>query len=463
MKNILRTFFLLFLAFIALSTYGETKPKAIYLSEDSGAILYCYLTSNPTGRAVVDCPGGGYSMWAGDHEGHQWAPWFNERGISYFVVKYRMPHGDRNIPIGDAMNAMKTVRDSALAWHINPEDIGIMGFSAGGHLASTISTHADYAHRPNFSILFYPVITMQEGTHFWSRQFLLGEQPSDSLKDTYSNEKQVRVHQTPPAIILLASDDHVVRPVENAVAYYTAMRKVGNDCSLLIYPFGDHGFGFLNSFPFHNQLLNDLDAWLNAHPSSKLDAVKVACIGNSITEGMGIELPALEGYPAHLQHILGNDYQVKNFGISARTLMNKGDLPYMRESIYDDAKAFNPDIVIIKLGTNDTKPHNWVHKADFKNDYQQLINEIKHLPHHPKIILCSAIPVFKPSWGLNDNIISKEQMPIIRKLAQKNKCQYLDLHTLFTDSQLVQDDGVHPTSEGAKKIAEIIADKIKKL
>ncbi len=97
-----------------------------------------------------------------DHEGHQWAEFFNKQGIAFFVLKYRMPNGDRTIPLGDAYQAIRTVRDSASIWHINPQDVGIMGFSAGGHLASSVSTHAEYAARPDFSILFYPVISMDE-------------------------------------------------------------------------------------------------------------------------------------------------------------------------------------------------------------------------------------------------------------------------------------------------------------
>lgn len=111
-----------------------------------------------------------------DHEGHDWAPYFNEKGIAYFVLKYRMPNGDRSIPMGDACQAMRMVRDSAAVWGINPMDVGIMGFSAGGHLASTVSTHAEFDARPNFSILFYPVISMDKKvSHHGSCENFLGK------------------------------------------------------------------------------------------------------------------------------------------------------------------------------------------------------------------------------------------------------------------------------------------------
>ena len=144
---------------MALNVSAQTARSFKLVNSDDGeSELTCFLPQNPTGRAVVACPGGGYSHLAMEHEGTDWAPYFNEKGIAYFVLKYRMPNGDRNIPMSDAYNAIKTVRDSADVWNINPYDVGIMGTSAGGHLASTVSTHAPWEVRPNFSILFYPVI-----------------------------------------------------------------------------------------------------------------------------------------------------------------------------------------------------------------------------------------------------------------------------------------------------------------
>ena len=121
--------------------------------------LYVFLPAKDkaTGRAVLDCPGGGYSHLSMQNEGTDWADFFCGKGIAFVVLKYRMPHGDYKIPVSDAENAIRMIRDSAEQWNVNPYDVGIMGFSAGGHLASTVSTHADFDSRPNFSILFYPV------------------------------------------------------------------------------------------------------------------------------------------------------------------------------------------------------------------------------------------------------------------------------------------------------------------
>ncbi len=452
----------------ALSALAQSTARKFVLknSADGQSELTCYLPQNPTGRAVVDCPGGGYSHLAMDHEGHQWAEYFNKQGIAFFVLKYRMPKGDRNIPLSDAYQAMRTVRDSAAVWHINKEDVGIMGFSAGGHLASSVSTHAEYDARPNFSILFYPVISMDERiTHKGSCVNFLGEErkTNPQLVKEWSNDKAVRRHLTPRAIILMSSDDEVVPPVTNGVAYYSAMRNEGNECTMHVYPTCGHGWGFSPGIPFHEQMLNDLTSWLNHFQGPKEDAVRVACIGNSITDGHGIGMAPVKGYPAVLQKKLGEGYLVKNFGVSARTMMNKGDLPYMNELAWRDAKAFNPNIVVIKLGTNDSKTHNWVHGADeFRQSMQAMIDTLKALPSKPKIYLCSPIPAFKDSWSINDSVIVNGEMPIIKKLAKKNKCQFIDLHTSYTYGDMMLKDGIHPNAKGAAKMADIIFDAIEK-
>lgn len=139
------------LAFLLVSfgVKGQTlRTFILENSADGQSTLTCFLPEKPTGRAVVACPGGGYSHLAMEHEGTDWAPYFNAQGIAYFVLKYRMPHGDRSIPISDAEHAMTMVRDSAEAWHVNPYDVGIMGSSAGGHLASTLSTQAPLRRAP---------------------------------------------------------------------------------------------------------------------------------------------------------------------------------------------------------------------------------------------------------------------------------------------------------------------------
>ena len=244
------------------------------------------------------------------------------------------------------------------------------------------------------------------------------------------------------------------------------MRNEGNECTMHVYPTCGHGWGFRDAahgFPYHEQMLTDLTCWLNSFKAPKEDAIRVACIGNSITDGFGIGMAPAKGYPAQLQKKLGDKYEVKNFGVSARTMMNKGDLPYMNELAWRDAQAFNPDIVIVKLGTNDSKTHNWAHGADeYRQSMQAMIDTLKALPSKPKIYLCSPIPAFKDSWTISDSIIVNGEMPIIKKLAKKNKCQFIDLHTSYTYGDLMLKDGIHPNAKGAEKMANIIFEAIEK-
>lgn len=284
-----------------------------------------------TGRVVVACPGGGYGGLAYHHEGYDWAPYFNKQGIALVVLKYRMPKGGhKEVPFSDAEEALKMVRDSADAWNINPYDVGIMGSSAGGHLASTIATHASPEIRPDFQILFYPVITMDKSyTHMGSHDNLLGKEATVELEEQYSNEKQV-TKNTPRAFIVYSDDDKVVPPA-NGVNYYLALNKNGVPASLHMYPSGGHGWGIREDFLYKNLMLDELSAWLQTFKAPRKDAIRVACIGNSITYGSRLENPAKDAYPAVLAPMLGDGYWVKNFGVSARTMLNKGDHPYMKE------------------------------------------------------------------------------------------------------------------------------------
>ena len=466
-KEPMRKIFSILMAGVVLTCGAQTARKVtVNITDDGEANIVGYLPTEPTGKAIVDCPGGGYSHLSMTNEGHDWAENFNKQGIAFFVLTYRMPRGDRSIPVSDAQNAIRMVRDSAQAWRVNPHDVGIMGFSAGGHLASTVSTHSDFECRPDFSILFYPVISMDEReTHKGSCVNFLGQkgQENPELVRAYSNQNAVLRHLTPPAIILTANDDRAVPPVTNAIAYYSAMRRNGNDCSLYVYPQGGHGFGFRSTFKYHDQMLNDLTTWLQSHPGPRPEAVRVACIGNSITDGFGIEMATQLGYPAQLQRLLGSEYNVKNFGVSSRTMLNKGDYPYMNELAWRDALAFQPDIVIVKLGTNDSKPENWQYGAELQADMQQMVDALRADGRKPQIYLCTPIPAFKPTWNINDSVIVNGIIPVIRKVAKKNKLQVIDLHTDYAnDGDKMLADGIHPNDKGARRMAEIIAGYLKK-
>lgn len=226
--------------------------------EYTEATLTIYPAKKPNGQAIVACPGGGYAGIATTHEGHDMAAWFNTQGITYAVLHYRMPYGKHEIPLIDAHQAIRYMRKNGEKWSI--KQLGIMGSSAGGHLASTAATHFDAETRPDFQILFYPVVTMTDYTHQGSKDNLLGKNPSEELVELYSNELQV-TEQTPPAFIMHSSNDDAV-PVLNSINYYLALCKHGVWSSMHLYPIGGHGWGYNESFPYKAQWKNELEKWL---------------------------------------------------------------------------------------------------------------------------------------------------------------------------------------------------------
>lgn len=214
----------------------------------------------PNGLSVIICPGGGYGRLAIDHEGVEVAKRFNESGITAFVLKYRLPNDtimiDKTLgPLQDAQQAIRMVRTKAVSWGLNPDKIGIMGFSAGGHLASTAATHFNLiadptikdttSVRPDFVILIYPVISFNDSiTHKGSKLNLIGNNPSAALTTKFSNELQVN-KKSPPTFLVHASDDGTV-PVENSIRFYQACIKNAVPVEMHIYNKGGHGFGLHN-------------------------------------------------------------------------------------------------------------------------------------------------------------------------------------------------------------------------
>ncbi|MFB9056409.1 alpha/beta hydrolase [Mariniflexile ostreae] len=221
--------------------------------------VYLPAKRSNTGKAVLICPGGGYSALAYDWEGTDVAKWFNTKGIAAFVLKYRLPDSrsvtiSHEAPLQDAQRAMRLVRNHAKQWGVDPAQVGIIGFSAGGHLAATLGTQFDsktsfkedaidsLSARPDFMVLVYPVITMKNNyTHLGSRNKLLGEAPSEALIQKFSNEMHVTRH-TPPTFLVHSGDDKAV-PVENSLQFYQALKSHHINAEMHVYPYGGHGYG----------------------------------------------------------------------------------------------------------------------------------------------------------------------------------------------------------------------------
>ena len=258
-----------------------TKPEETFNGKMvrfvSEATLTIYLPEKEknTGVAVIICPGGGYGIEAMDYEGYDYALFLQQHGIAGIVLKYRLPYGHHEIPLIDAQHALRTVRSNGAKWGIDSTKIGISGFSAGGHLASTAATHFDLGNagstnpilqqscRPDFTVLVYPVITLNEKWgHMGSRENLLGKNSNLELIRNYSNELQV-TKETPPSFIVLADDDKAVSP-RNSIEYYNALKENGIAAELHIFREGGHGFGIKKLGKPHDQWPRMLIDWMKA-------------------------------------------------------------------------------------------------------------------------------------------------------------------------------------------------------
>jgi acetyl esterase/lipase len=237
-------------------------------------IIYSPEPAINTGMATIICPGGAYAGLAITMQGYDFAEWLASVGITGIVLKYRMPNGNKEIPLDDVQEAMRYVRSNASVLGVNENKIGVTGFSAGGHLAalaSTLFSEEGVSTRPDFSILFYPVISMGSNTQKNTFQNLLGDNPASSAIEMYSCEKQVRSN-TPPALILASDDDSIVSPI-NSTMYYQALKQHHIPASLYIFPQGDHAWGvkgynmFGRKFEYTEQAKDLILKWIAANHS----------------------------------------------------------------------------------------------------------------------------------------------------------------------------------------------------
>ena len=189
---------------------------------------------------------------------------------------------------------------------------------------------------------------------------------------------------------------------------------------------------------------------------SQQDKIRIACVGNSITEGNMMSTKLLDAYPIALGRYLGPDYDVRNFGLSGRTMLKKGDFPIWNEKIFSDAIDFDPNIVTILLGTNDSKPYNWIYKDDFMKDYYAMIDTFKQEPANPEIYICLPPPSFSDAYDIRDSVIENDIIPMIKKIADSANVKLIDFNTPFLDKSYLMPDGIHPLVEGSDYMARIL-------
>jgi acetyl esterase/lipase len=260
----------LFLSLFMLTIYScaqSQTPQQIKLwpeNKANEAEIFVYHPENKDtiSPAILICPGGGYGGLAIGHEGHDMAKWYVSQGFVAVVLKYRMPKGNHTIPLSDAEKAISTIRENAGKWNVDKTKVGVVGSSAGGHLAASLSNLATDENRPNFAILYYPVISFDDLiTHGGSKSNLLGKDVANSaLVARYTLEKQVN-EKTPKTLLLLSDDDKVVVPA-NSIRYYSALKEKEIPASMHIFPTGGHGWGFNTTFLYHEEVKTLIEKWL---------------------------------------------------------------------------------------------------------------------------------------------------------------------------------------------------------
>lgn len=431
-----------------LGSILASAQKIVYTSK-TPEIKVAIPEQNADGRAVVICPGGGYNHIAGAKESDEWIPYFTSKGIAVITTKYTLPDGDKEKALGDVRKAFQLANEHSKEWGINPNGIGIMGFSAGGHLASAYANSEWSNLRPAFEILFYPVIRLDNKEHLGMAKKFLGNEPTDKDRKAWSTNNMV-TSMTPKTFICVAAADATIDPT-NSTMYYQALKRRHIQATLHIYPSGGHGFGARKSFEYHKQMESDLSDWLKTVAVPNANAKKIACIGNSITYGARLKYRDRESYPAQLQQMLGHDYWINNYGVSGTTMTESGN-SFMQQENYILAKRFNPDIVFIKLGTNDIQPRYWKGVDAYKASYQKMIDELEALPSKPRIVLCFPATCYR-GGKFSDKTLVDEIIPAIKAIAKKNKLDVIDLHTPTGGHEELFPDKLHPDAEGDKIIA----------
>ena len=357
-----------FLAILAVGGTGTAAgPEPVKLWPDGapGAVgnepadipeLQIYLpeADKATGAGIVVCPGGGYGALAMDHEGHQVAKWLNTIGVAGFVLKYRLGQRYKHpAPLQDAQRAIRYVRAHAKEWKIDPDRVGIMGFSAGGHLASTAATHFDagdansedpidrQSSRPSFAVLCYPVISFTEPFgHTGSKRNLLGPDPDPDLVENLSNEKQV-TPQTPPTFLFHTGADTGV-PVENSLAFYQALRKAKVPAELHVYQDGPHGVGLAPGRPGLSTWKDRLADWLKNSGFLTGPMKRAAVSGSATVSGQPIGFGCITFVSQRLPHAPA---------ISARISRGKYSLPQ------DQGPVIGPNQVLVyNMGSVEPRP-----------------------------------------------------------------------------------------------------------
>lgn len=462
----------------------------IYKIAEPRLDVYLPANTDPSG-ILLSIPGGGYSFVSSGNEGIKVAEFFVPQGYIVAVLKYRLPNQHEQIPLHDALQAMRILRDSAEAWNAPDAAIGVMGFSAGGHLAASLLTHySDSITRPDFGILVYPVISMDSTlTHKGSCLQLLGEHPTEQQRSYWSAEKQV-TPQTPPCLIVACQDDPTVQ-VANSILFYEALTANDVSSSLLLVPFGKHGWGFSRQFQDRDHVDRLVSAFIatscqedyqsmrirqetlfnrnkrmrdwaklgkyaddNANLAANKAKVNVVFYGNSITYNWAKMRPEF----FHSHGFVGR-------GISGQTSSEM--LVRFRQDVID----LHPKTVVILCGINDIAQNNGtIAMEHVMGNIQSMCELAKTNKIHP--VLCSVLPARSCYWNPFVQDVPQQVQALnalIRQYAKDNGILYVDYYAEMDEGDGglrhgLSNDEIHPNDAGYEIMERVVlrALKIKK-
>lgn len=425
---------------------------------------------------VISFFGGGWAVGSAD-QFYEQSEYYASIGMVAISAEYRLIKHDKTTPfecVMDGKSAVRWVRKNYKELGIDPDKIVTSGGSAGGHVASCTALIEGYEEEnedltissvPNAMILFNPVLnTTKEG---YGANKLVGRETE------ISPFHHIRPN-LPPTLVMHGTRDTTV-PYKNSFDFAENMVANDNDC-VLISAFGEnHGF-FNGTFFRENCGTRNIDrcmyestrflsriGFLPKNLKSTKEPLRIACVGNSITFGGQLKNRKKDSYPTVLQKLVGKDYEVKNFGKPGATLLRKGDVPYIETDEFKQLYDYAPEVIILKLGTNDTKAKNWQYNEDFYADYLQLIDTLKANPKRKaEVFVCAPTPSFLKNQTIsaNDSIIVNCICPIIQQVAKKRNLKYIDTHSYFEGKNELFPDKVHPNAAGANSLAIYIYEEI---
>lgn len=458
MMTAMRFLLLTFLCWLPIAIFAEKQKKVVtqkFIYQETSAYTLYIEADLPEGNGpfpyLIYVHGGGWQNGDPDVFKKQ-SLWLASKGIAGIRISYPLtPEGGTFLLATEAIDeAVRFIWKKAPELKLDNSRFGFCGASAGAHLAALAAMKTGGCN------LFIGMAGTYDLLHTKTGNFPVEQLRTSYLgsSDTTAIRSASAFYQIPPrnipaCLLMHGTNDQVIDP-EQSKAFAATLKEKGGFAEEIYYPNVDHGVNSRTNTALFNTTVKDIYAFC-----SKIFARKrVACIGNSITYGVLVEKPT-EAYPYLLQQRLGTDYEVRNFGVPGASVQFTKDKTYMKTKQYEELIAYQPDILILKLGTNDSRPNEWSTDAFFYADYVRLVRELKRTEAF--VYLCLPTPPFGDKWKERDRILTGHIIPLIRQVAEEEHVSVIDLYKSYKqDSSLYFPDGIHPTGKGYEIISDCV-------